>query len=603
MVGFSSLSAIVNRLRRIAGLLWQSGPSSCLGLFGLTLLSGILPAVQLFVGKLIIDTVVVAASRADGEVFTGRAFALVGVELGLLVLSAAAQMGNSMLEEVFGEKLTFEINEQILRKADELELAYFEDPKFYDMLQRAQREAGYRPLGLLSQLLNLVEGAIAISSLAVLLSRLGFFVVPVLLLTAIPLVVSTLRFVRTGYLLVNARTPEARQMSYIQSLMGTDQAAKEIKLFNLGPYFIESYRALFARVHKETVDLALRKGGARIASSVASSSGYVGLYGYLIWLALRRLLTIGDLTLYAGAVLQLNNQLQSFTRGGASLYKNFLYIDDLFKFLDLEARLPTSSIPAAIPEQIEQGIRFENVSFRYPGAERDVLSGVSFELTPGETVALVGENGSGKTTLVKLLTRLYEPTGGRILLDGKDLREYDPAHLRELIGVIFQDFVRFHATARDNIGYGRVGELADDERIETAAGWGGADAVISRLDKGYQTMLGKWFREGQDLSGGQWQKIALARAYMRDAPVLVLDEPTAALDARAEHEVFRKFRDLRQGKIALLISHRFSTVISADRIVVLEGGRILEQGSHQELIARNGRYAELFSLQAEGYRV
>ncbi|BAC90205.1 HlyB/MsbA family ABC transporter [Gloeobacter violaceus PCC 7421] len=590
------------RLRRVLELVWQSGPLACVGLLLLTLVGGVLPAVQLYVGKLIIDTVVAASARPDGEIFTSRALGLVGLELGLLVLSAAVQTAGSILQEVFGEKLTFQINERILHKADALELAYFEDSKFYDALQRAQREAGYRPLGLLIQSLSITQSVVSMGALVVLLARLGAFVLPVLVLASVPLLVTTVRFVRMGYLLVRARTPEARQMSYIKTLMGTDQAAKEIKLFNLGPYFIESFRNLFTKVHRETVDLALRKGAARVGSSVFNAVCYAGLYGYLIWMALRRLLTIGDLTLYAGAVLQLNNQLQSLSESGARVYQNALFIDDLFRFLDLEPRRAVAAAPRPVPERIEQGIRFENVSFRYPGSEREVLSGVSFEIRPGETVALVGENGSGKTTLVKLLTRLYEPTGGRILLEGRDLAEYEPEQLRKLVGVVFQDFVRFHATARDNIGYGRVDALTDFERIEAAAGRGGADALITGLARGYDTMLGKWFREGQELSGGQWQKIALARAYMRDAPVLVLDEPTAALDARAEHEVFSKFRELRQGKMALLISHRFSTVLTADRIVVLEGGRVGEQGTHRELAARNGRYAELFTLQAEGYR-
>ncbi|MBW4696986.1 MAG: ABC transporter ATP-binding protein/permease [Aphanocapsa lilacina HA4352-LM1] len=590
------------RLRRVLELVWQSGPLACVGLLILTLVGGVLPAVQLYVGKLIIDTVVAASTRPDGEIFTSRALGLVGLELGLLVLSAAVQTAGSILQEVFGEKLTFQINERILRNADALELAYFEDSKFYDALQRAQREAGYRPLGLLIQSLSITQSVVSMGALVVLLARLGVFVLPVLVLASVPLLVTTVRFVRTGYLLVQARTPEARQMSYIKTLMGTDQAAKEIKLFDLGPYFIESFRNLFTKVHRETVALALRKGAARVGSSVFNALCYAGLYGYLIWMALRRLLTIGDLTLYAGAVLQLNNQLQSLSESGARVYQNALFINDLFRFLDLEPRRAVAAAPRPLPERIEQGIRFEDVSFRYPGSEREVLSGVSFEIRPGETVALVGENGSGKTTLVKLLTRLYEPTGGRILLEGRDLAEYEPEKLRELVGVVFQDFVRFHATARDNIGYGRVDALTDLERIEAAAGRGGASALVTSLARGYDTMLGKWFREGQDLSGGQWQKIALARAYMRDAPVLVLDEPTAALDARAEHEVSSKFRELRRGKMALLISHRFSTVLTADRIVVLEGGRVGEQGTHRELAAQNGRYAELFNLQAEGYR-
>lgn len=593
---------MIKRLQRIGELLWESGPIACIGLFALTVLSGVLPAAQLWVGKLIIDTVVQAAARVDGEALTGQAFGLVGLELALLATSAAIQTGNSLLSEIYGEKLTFRINGRILRKADELDLTYFEDPKFYDSLQRAQREAGYRPLSLLNQFLGITQSLIGSISLIVLLVRLGWFVVPILLVASIPLFISTVKFARTGYLLVQARTPEARQMSYIKSLMGTDQAAKEVKLFGLGPHLIEQFQELFETVHRETLNLAFRKGGARILGSIVNSTGYAGLYSYLVWLALRHLLSIGDLTLYAGSVLQLNRLLQSLLEDSVRFYQNYLFIDDLFSYLDLQPRTLPVSNPIPVPTHLEEGFRLESVSFAYPGAEKNVLENVSFSLKPGQSTALVGENGSGKTTLVKLLCGLYTPTAGRIFLEGRELREYDPHQLREMIGVVFQDFVRYHATASDNIGYGRVEEIEDVERIALAAERSGAQALIDSLPKNYSTMLGKWFREGQDLSGGQWQKIALARAYMRDAPVIVLDEPTAALDARAEHEVFARFRDLRQGKIALLISHRFSTVITADQIVVLEQGKVLEIGNHRSLMQLNGRYAELFTLQAEAYQ-
>lgn len=594
---------MLQRLQRIVELLWLSGPLFCISLFALTVIGSILPALQLWVGKLIIDAVVSAAASGQGSALTQQALVFVGLELALVVASTLVQTGTSLLQEIFGERLTYRINERILLKADQLDLTYFEDPQFYDMLQRAQREAGYRPLNLLFQVLGITQGVLGGVSLAVLLIRLGPLVLPVLLVTSVPLLIATVRFAQSGYVLSRMRTPEARQMSYIKSLMSTDQAAKEVKLFGLGAHLIRSFQALFQTVHRETRTLAVRKGTAQVLSSTAGAVGYTAIYGYLVWLAIGRLLTIGDLTLYSGAVLQLKGKIQQVLDNGARFYENFLFIDDLFAFLDLKPRIAAPTQAHPVPTSIEQGICFEQVSFRYPGSDRDVLSGVSFELKPGQTVALVGENGSGKTTLVKLLCRLYEPTSGRILLEGRDLAEYDPEQLRELIGVVFQDFVRYHATARDNIGYGRVGDLDNLERIESAAHLGGASPLIEGLGQGYNTMLGKWFRQGQELSGGQWQKIALARAYMRDAPVLVLDEPTSALDARAENEVFNKFRDLRRGKIALLISHRFSTVITADRIVVLEDGQVLEQGTHRELLELGGRYAELFTLQAQGYQI
>jgi ATP-binding cassette subfamily B protein len=488
-----------------------------------------------------------------------------------------------------------------MEHAATLDLEDFEDSELQDRLDRARRQAGGR-LTLISQLFGQAQDVVTIVSFAAGLVVYAPWLIALLLVALVPAFLGEAHFNARSYALTYARTPEQRELDYVRQMGASVESAKEVKIFGLNAFLIDRYRALAEGFYAANRRLAVRRAGWGGALTALGTAGYYVAYAYLVWRTLTGALSIGDLTFLAGSFRRLRTLLEGLLIGFSQTAGQALYLDDLFSFFEIEPEIRSPANPRAFPRPMREGFVFDDVGFRYPGAERWAVRHLRFTLRAGEVLALVGENGAGKTTLVKLLARLYDPDEGRILLDGHDLREYDLAELRANVGVIFQDFVRYHLTAAENIAVGRIEARDDRARIAEAARRSLADEVIARLPLGYDQVVGKRFRTGVDLSGGEWQKIAIARAYMRDAQLLILDEPTAALDARSEFEVFQRFKELSAGKTAVLISHRFSSVRMADRILVLAEGMVEAMGTHEELLAQRGRYAELFELQAAGYR-
>jgi ATP-binding cassette subfamily B protein len=592
--------AAFGSLPRALRLVWETNRVLTTLLAVTTLGQAFIPAATAWVGKLTIDAVLATVNQPTlGFAPVVGPFALgIGLALAGQALSAIRQVSQDLMRD----QLTYHINSQVLAKAISLDLEFFETPHKQDTLQRAAMEANFRPLMILQETFMLVQNSITLLSLIVLMLRFSLWVVLILLVTGLPALYVQSKFARESFEMYSGRAPAWRRIMYYTMLLTNSQFFKEIKLFNLGRLLLDRYRKTFSQFMRENRSLALRRNAANVGLQLLGQVGYYGAYLLVILQTLSGRLTLGDLTLYSAVLVQAPMIAQMLMQSVSNLYEQNLFIGNLFTFLGLRPGIPSGGQPA--PETIRHNIEFHHVNFRYPGAADDALHDLCLTIRPGEKIALVGENGAGKTTLVKLLTRLYDPTSGHITLDSVDLRTLDPASLQARIGVIFQDFVEYHFTARENIGFGQVEALNDMARIEAAAKKSGADEFLSTLPLGYETMLGRWFGDdaGHDLSIGQWQKVALARAFMRDAPLLILDEPTASLDARAEYEIFKRFRELAAERTAILISHRFSTVRIADRIIVLDKGRIVEQGSHEELLALNGKYAALFNLQAEGYR-
>jgi ATP-binding cassette subfamily B protein len=586
--------------RRALDLVWTTSRGLSLGIACLTLIAGVLPAAIAFVGAHIVDAVVVAiAAATDTNV---RAVLEWVVAEGVLVaLLAAAQRGLSLCQSLLRAQLGQRVNVMILEKALTLELAQFEDSEFYDKLTRARREASVRPLSLVMRTFGLIQHVISLVSFGALLIRFSPWTVVILVACGLPSFIAETKFSGDAFRLFRWRSPETRMQMYLETVVAREDHAKEVKLFGLGPLMLQRYRDIYNKLYAADRDLTIRRDTWGFFLGLL---GTIALYGAYAWIALSAIaarITLGQMTMY----LMLFRQGQSAVSAGLSsiggMYEDNLYLSTLYEYLETPARPSTGT--AVLGPNPADGIRFENVSFTYPDAQTPTLADINLHIKPGESLALVGENGSGKTTLIKLLTRLYPPTQGRILLDGRDLVEWDEAALRQRIGVIFQDFARYQLMVGENVGAGDVRHFDDETLWQEAAGKGMAAPIIETLPHGYHTQLGKWFKEGRELSGGQWQKIALSRAFMRSqADVLVLDEPTAAMDAAAEATIFEHFRKLTTNKIAILISHRFSTVRMADQIVVIQEGRIVERGSHDELMQLNGHYAHLFSLQAKGYR-
>jgi ATP-binding cassette subfamily B protein len=584
--------------RRALELVWTTNRSLTLALAALTVIAGVLPAGVAYVGSLIVDAVV-NAIRTPGV--TGRVVDLVVIEGVLVALIAAAQRGLSVCQSLLRAQLGQRVNVMILEKALTLDLQQFEDSEFYDKLTRARREASTRPLSLVTRTYGLVQNGISLVSYGALLAHFSPWAVAVLLLAGVPAFVAEAKFSGDAFRLFRWRSPETRMQLYLETVLGREDHAKEVKLYGLGPRLLERYRDIFRRIYSEDRALTLRRDAWGFGLGLIGTAALYGGYAWIAVSTVARAITLGQMTMYVALFRQGQSAVSAILAAIGGMYEDNLYLSTLYEYL--ETPVPHGSGSALRGPHPEDGIRFEDVSFTYPDAEDAALEHITLQLRPGESLALVGENGSGKTTLIKLLTRLYAPTSGRILLDGQDLATWDEAALRERIGVIFQDFARYQMLVGENVGAGDERFFEDEARWRTAADKGRASEFIETLPQGYNTQLGKWFRDGRELSGGQWQKIALSRAFMRTrADILVLDEPTAAMDAQAEAEVFEHFRQLSRERITILISHRFSTVRMADQIAVLNRGAIVERGSHEQLMQLNGSYARLFSLQARGYR-
>ena len=589
-------------LRNVPPLLrmvWATSPVLSLATLVLRFIAALFPLATLWVSKLIIDLVVRAIRGRSID--RSLIWKLLIIELLLAVGADVLGRCISLVDSLLGDRFTNHVSLRLMRHATSLDLVSFEDPVFYDKMERARRQTTAR-LGMLASLASMAQQFLTLLTMLSAVILLYPWLLLLLLIATIPVFLGETRFAMLNYSMLYRYTPERRELDYLRYLGASSESAKEIKIFGLGNYLADRSRALFERFYLDNKKLAVQRTVQGSLLNLAPTGAYYLAYALILRRALSGALSVGDLTLATGAFSRARSLMESLVSGLAGISEQSLFIKDLFDFFDSKPAIVSKPDALPIPRPIKIGFEFENVSFSYPGSEKKVLSHVSFRFRAGEKIALVGENGAGKTTLVKLLARLYEPTEGRILLDGVDLRDYSVEGLRHEIGVIFQDYMRYDMLAAENIGLGRVERLSEESRIQSSAQKSLAAPVISGLPKTYQQMLGRRFEGGVDLSIGQWQKIALARAYMRDAQILILDEPTASLDARAEFEVYQRFVELTAGKMAILISHRFSTVRMADRILVLEQGFIAEQGSHNELLALGGKYSELFELQAAGYR-
>ena len=597
--GWRDRLAALRNVPPVLKIVWQSGPAVVSSGLLLRLVASLFPIAALWITKLIIDRIVQALTTH--QPVPGSLWWLVAAEFALAIVVTFVTRSIDYLDALLADKYTRHVSIMVMNHAAELDLTTYENPIFYDRLERARVQATDR-LGMIQSIGRLVQQAITATSLSISVLVFSPWLLLLLVIGIIPAFLGESHFAFLGYALNFRQTPVRRELDYLRVLGGSREAAKELKLFRLKNFLVERFTKLSDQIYTENIALARRRLVAGSLLSVVGTIGYYSAYVYVIWKTVTGFLTVGTLTFLAGAIIQVSSNIQQIFSTLSSIADQALFLTDLIAFLEMQPTIHSKPNALPAPRPMVRGFEFRNVSFRYPGNSRLVLKQLNFHLRPGERVALVGENGEGKTTIVKLLTRLYDPTEGTVLLDGVDLREYDLEDVYRQVGVIFQDFMRYEMIAGDNIAVGQIEEIGNLDRLQQSAAKSMAAQVIERLPLQYRQMLGRRFEGGIDLSGGEWQKVALARAYLREAQVLVLDEPTAALDARSEFQVFQRFADLTAGKTALFISHRFSTVRMADRIVVLENGRIAEDGSHAELASLGGRYAEMFEMQAANYR-
>jgi ATP-binding cassette, subfamily B, bacterial len=600
----------LGNLRPFALMVWRTSPQLTAASLALRLTRALLPVITLYVGKLIIDDIVVLVEMPH-KPETLRQWLNSGLLnwLGLLLIAEfllavlADILGRivSLVDSLLSERATNSSSVRLMEHAATLDLQHFEDSEFQDQLERARRQTSGRMM-LIGQLLGQAQDIVTVASFVAGFIFFAPWLIVLLLLALVPAFIGEAHFNAQSYSLDFRRTPERRELDYVRQTAASVETAKEVKIFGLNGFLIDRYIRLATDFYAANRRLAVRRATWGGLFTAIGTVGYYLAYAYIAWRTLAGEFSVGDLTFLAGSFRRLRTLFEGLLTSFSTTAGQALYLNDLFSFFEVRPEILSPENPRPFPQPVRQGFVFEDVGFRYPDAERWAVRHLSFTLHAGEVLALVGENGAGKTTLVKLLTRLYDPDEGRILLDGHDLREYDLNALRGNMGVIFQDFVRYNLNASDNVAVGKISARDDHARIERAARRSQADEVIGKLPSGYLQMIGKRFKNGVELSGGEWQKIAIARAYMREAAVLILDEPTAALDARSEFEVFKRFKELSDGKTAVLISHRFSSVRMADRILVLANGTVEAAGTHDELMAQTGRYSELFELQAAGYR-
>jgi ATP-binding cassette, subfamily B, bacterial len=597
--GWRERVAALRQVPTVVGFVWESGRAVVVLGVAARVVASLLPPALFWVSKLIVDNIfrILTSHQAVGS----RLWWLVALEFVLAIMAGLIGRMIDYLDALLAGKYTHYISIRVMEHAAGLDLIAYEDPVFYDRLERARVQATDR-LYMIQSLGRLIQQAITTITLSISIMVFSPWLLLLLVVGVIPAFIGETHFAFLGYAKNFRQTPVRRQLDYLRTLGGSKEAAKELKLFGLKGFLTERFRGLSSQVYEEDVALARRKAVAGSFLSAIGTAGYYTAYIFAVWKTVTGVFSFGTLTLLANAIREASSNLQQTFSTLSTIADQALFLTDLVAFFDMQPKVTSKPNALPAPRPITRGFEFRNVSFRYPGSSRMVLQGFSFQLRPEERIALIGENGEGKTTIVKLLTRLYDPAEGQILLDGIDLREYDLEDLYREIGVIFQDFMRYEMTARENIGVGLIDQVENLPRLQQSARKSLAHDVVQRLPAGYEQMLGRRFDGGVDLSGGEWQKLALARAYLRDAQVLVLDEPTSALDARSEYEVFQRFAELTTGKMALFISHRFSTVRMADRIVVLENGRIAEEGNHDTLTRKGGRYAEMFELQAASYR-
>ncbi|MEZ5039340.1 MAG: ABC transporter ATP-binding protein [Saprospiraceae bacterium] len=589
----------LNNLPRFFKLIWQTHKGMSIGNVLLRVIKSAIPLIMLYIGKEIIDEIILLMEKG-GEAGRSYLWLMLGLELALGVISDLISRAISLLDSLLGDLVSNRTSVDLIKHAASLDLYQFENAEFYDKLERARRQTTGRTV-LMTQVLSQFQDIITLLFLGAGLVAFNPWLILILIVAVIPSFLGETHFNQRTYSLTRSWTPERRELDYLRYIGASDQFAKEVKTFNLADFIANRFEILSNNYYKANRNLVVSRAAWGSLLSTLGTIAYYGAYIFIIIQTVSGLITLGTLTFLSGSFKNMQSRLQSIMTRFSSIAASALYLQDLFDFFSIQPSIKTADNAALFPEKLVDGFRFENVSFKYPNSDKWAIRNLSFHLSPGEKLALVGENGAGKTTLVKLLARLYEPTEGRVLLEGIDLRAYDLKDVRDHIGIIFQDYMRFQLKAGENIAVGNIEALREQSTIEMAAHKSLANTVIESLPGKYDQMLGKRFADGLELSGGQWQKIALARAYMRDAQLLILDEPTSALDARAEHEVFQRFSDLIEDKSAVLISHRFSTVRMADRILVLENGRLLELGSHEELLQKDGKYAELFHLQAQGY--